>query len=341
MTSAPTPADASPRTFRRPLRALVGAAAAGSALCAAVGVTAHFLGPVSTVVTLLASFTPLFVLLAIISAVTLVAARLWRSAAAALAVVLVGVGSQLPQYIGERMPSSPGASQIRIMQANLRLGEADPRAVVSRVRDSGVDVLTVAELTVPAADSLRAAGLAQVLPYSFLYARRGGGGEGIYSRFPLSDTAELPGLQHSNLRATIQPRGARRFAVYALHPLPPYPEPAWRWAHELDRIREVFAAEELPFIVGADFNSTYDHERYRRLVQAGARDGAALVDASDYLGSGIVATYPADRWFPAVLALDRILTRGGTPLSFHRIELPGSDHYGVLGDVRLSPPGHG
>ena len=63
---------------------------------------------------------------------------------------------------------------------------------------------------------------------------------------------------------------------------------------------------------------------------------AALIDAAVYLGSGIVPTFPADTWYPAVLAIDRILMRGATPVSFQRVDLPGSDHYGVIGDVQLA-----
>ncbi|MFB1297363.1 endonuclease/exonuclease/phosphatase family protein [Mycobacterium sp. pW049] len=291
----------------------------------------------STAVTLLASFTPLFVALAAVSAVILAAARFWFAALATATVVAVGVGSQLPLYVGRHPTGSAGHPTIRVLQANLRLGEADSRPLVDLVRDTRVDVLTVAELTGSAVRKLAAAGIEQWLPYSYLQPRHGGGGEGIYSRHPLTDTAELPGLQHSNLRATIRPPGSGVVAVYALHPLPPYPEPAWRWAAELERIGKILADEAHPLIVGADFNSTYDHERYRRLVRASSRDGAALVDAAEYLGSGIVATFPADRWFPAVLAIDKILARGATPLSFGRVDLPGSDHHGVLGEIQVEP----
>ncbi|MDA2891010.1 endonuclease/exonuclease/phosphatase family protein [Mycolicibacterium sp. BiH015] len=291
----------------------------------------------STAVTLFASFTPLCVVLAMVSTMVLAATRFWFAALAALMIVVVGVGAQLPLYVGRHPEASAEAPRIRLLQANLRLGEADPRAVIDLVGDRRVDVLTVAELTGAAAEKLAAAGIAQWLPYSYLNPRYGGGGEGIYSRYPLTDTAELPGLQHSNLRATIRPPDSGPVAVYALHPLPPYPEPSWRWAAELEKIGAILADEEQPLIVGADFNSTYDHERYRRLLNTISRDGVALVDAAEYLGSGIVATFPADRWFPAVLAIDRILTRGATPLSFDRVDLPGSDHHGVIADVQLEP----
>ncbi|ABM13481.1 endonuclease/exonuclease/phosphatase family protein [Mycobacterium sp. TJFP1] len=321
-------------------RTLAGAVGLVALLVSGAGVGAHFFGPVSTVVTLLASFSPLCIVLAAVAVLVLVSARLWYAALAALLVVGAGVVAQSPLYVGEAAPDHNAASaRLRLLQTNIKLGEADVPALAGRVRSEGVDVLTVAELTPPAADRLAAAGIGQTLPYSYLMPKGGGGGGGIYSRYPLTDEARLPDLQHNNLRATINVAGAKPVAVYALHPEPPYPLPSWRWALELDRISATLAAEPLPLIVGADFNSTFDHERYRSLLHAGAREGASLVDAAEFLGSGIVATYPADSWVPAVLAIDRILTRGVTPSTFRRVEIPGSDHHGVIGDVLLPAPG--
>ena len=66
-----------PLRSRRSARAAVGVAGLLLLACATVGVGAHFLGPVSTVVTLAASFTPLCVALAAVATLMLVAAR-WR-----------------------------------------------------------------------------------------------------------------------------------------------------------------------------------------------------------------------------------------------------------------------
>lgn len=303
---------------------------------AGVGVGAHFVGPVSTVVTLLASFTPLFIVLGVLATLVLVATRSWYPALAGLLVVVVGSATQLPLYIADAGPAGGAAAPtLRLLQANIMLGEADVGALARLVRSERVDVLTVAELTAPAVAGLAAAGIGRSLPYTYLAPREGGGGEGIYSRHPLSGKAKLSGLQHNNLRATVEVPGSDPVAVYALHPVPPYPLPAWRWATELDRIGAALAAESMPLVVGADFNSTYDHRRYRDLLRLGGEGEATLVDAAEHVGSGIVATYPAGRWYPAVLAIDRILTRGATPTSLRRVDIPGSDHHGLIGDVRL------
>lgn len=143
-------------------------------------------------------------------------------------------------------------------------------------------------------------------------------------------------MEHANLRAVADVPGVGRRALYVLHPIPPYPEPAWKWDLELRRLAGALRAEQLPLIIGADFNSTYDHRRFRDLLSGSSSPGSPqLTDAAEHLGTGIVATYPADRTIPSMLALDRVLTRAGpVPTSFVAVDLPGSDHRGVVATVR-------
>lgn len=302
-------------------------------LVGAVGIAAHYFGFVSTTWTLIASFTPLFIPVTVVALVLLLLGGQRVLAVAAVAALAVGVWTQLPLYRAAQATPASDAPQVRLMQANIFLGRADAEALVRTVRERDIDLLTVAELTDEAERALAGAGLKELLPYSFSRPRSGGGGTGIYSRYPLSNGEALPGFVLENLRATVALPGAAPTVVYALHPLPPYPEPAYRWMAELREVRRLLATEDKPLIVGADFNATYDHRQYRRIL-----DGASappLRDAAEYVGAGFVATYPANRRYPAVLAIDRILTRGGTPMSFSRFEIPGSDHYGVIGDVRF------
>lgn len=124
--------------------------------------------------------------------------------------------------------------------------------------------------------------------------------------------------------------------MYALHPIPPFPEPSWKWAAELEHLQALLGDESEDILIGADFNSTFDHKRFRDLLAgSGSAGSPELLDAAEQVGAGIVATYPAGRRIPPVLAIDRILARGASPVSFARVDLPGSDHYGVVGEVRL------
>lgn len=310
------------------------------AVCLVVGIagiTAHFIDPVSTTATIIASFTPLAVVSAVVAGVLFAASRRWIAAALTLVVTGVGVWSQVPLYRAEAATGDSVADDLRVMQANIMLGQADPDALVDTVRTEHVDVLTVIELTRGALSRLDAAGLRDVLPYAVTFPRGGGGGAGIYSRYPLANAESLPGLELHNVRAELSMPGHEPIAMYALHPVPPYPEPAWRWATDLERLRTFLAADPRTLVIGADFNSTFDHKRFRDLLAgSGAAGTPGLLDAAEYVGAGIVATYPANRRIPAVLAIDRILTRGATPVSFRRTDIPGSDHYGVIGDIRFT-----
>ncbi|MGV0834554.1 endonuclease/exonuclease/phosphatase family protein [Mycolicibacterium thermoresistibile] len=322
------------------VRRIAGAAGVLLLIGCAAGISTHFTGAVRA--TLIASFTPVFVLGTLIALVVLALSR-WRIAAVVAAAVLsVGLWGQWPLYRAEAAQLSTeatGAQQLRLLQANIFLGQADPEALVDRVRSEHVDVLTVSELTAEAETALAEAGLTAELPHTFLRSRPGGGGAGIYSRLPLSDGQLLAGFELHNLRAGVGLPGGAEIAVYALHLLPPYPEPPWRWATELDRLAEVLAAEDRPLVIGADVNATYDHKRFRDLLVGSEQPGSPqLTDAAVVTGSGIVPTYPAGRRTPPLLAIDRILARDATPVSFRRIDLPGSDHYGVVGDIAVDTP---
>ncbi|MFW0796626.1 endonuclease/exonuclease/phosphatase family protein [Gordonia sp. CPCC 205515] len=299
----------------------------------AVGVAAHYSNLISNTAARIASFTPLLILLPVVGVVLFLIVRAWWAAVVAMVVLIVGLSTQAPLYRG--VDEVVKTSDITVMQANIFLGHADAASLVEQVRDRKVDILTVIELTPEAVGRLESAGLTRELPFAFTRPRDGGGGAGIFSRLPLADGALLPDFKLSNLRAVVDLPTAGRQAIYALHPVPPYPMPAWHWDTELGRLRSILSAERLPLIVGADFNSTYDHRQFRQLL-AGSTvpDSPQLTDAAEHLGSGIVATYPANRPYPSLLALDRILTRGGpVPTSFERVDLPGSDHHGVVATI--------
>jgi endonuclease/exonuclease/phosphatase (EEP) superfamily protein YafD len=303
--------------------------------CAA-GIATHFTDAPRLI--RIASFTPVFLIGALVAAVVLILSR-WHVAALLGAVVLaVGLWGQWPLYraVGVFADASAAGPQLRVMQANIFLGRADPAALVARVRAERIDVLTVSELTDEAVPALAAAGIGDELPHAFLRSRPGGGGVGIYARYPLSDGELLPGFELHNVRANVAAPGAAPLRVYALHLLPPFPEPPWRWAAEVDRLAEVLALEDRPLVIGADVNATYDHKRFRDLLAGSRHPGSpGLSDAAVVTGAGIVPTYPVGRRTPPLLAIDRILTRGATPLSFRRVGIAGSDHHGVISDISL------
>ncbi len=285
-----------------------------------------------------ASLGPYLLLGTVAGAIAAALARRPVLLASALVVVAAGAWTLGPLYLPGVPGDGPDAASgptIRVMQANLMVGQADSDALVRTVRERQIDVLTVQELTDGAVAALQVAGLDDLLPHRFLAPTpTGGAGAGIYSRFPVSAGRKLDGFGPTNLTATLDTGPGRPLILYAVHPAPPYLTPAPAWAAELERLDAELESVSgtAPVVVSGDFNATYSHTRFRGLLDDG------YVHAADRVGGGLVPTYPADRRYPALVGIDHILTRGATATALERIELPGSDHHGLVAGIRLPPP---
>lgn len=278
----------------------------------------------------LASFVPLLLTVTLVAALICLVFRRWILLA--ISAVLIGLGATVisPLYLANGQEAD--GPSVRVMQANLLFGAADPVSLTESVRAEAVDVLTVQELTETLAGRLRDQGLEDLLPYHYLMPdENGGGGAGIYSRFPLTDMRELDGYYGpTNLTAQVQ--FSMPFEILAVHPGPAYVTPPDVWTSELRDLRDAMAsaaAGDRPVVVSGDFNTTYTHKQFRELLDAG------YSDAADQLGMGIVPTYPTDKSFPAIIGIDHVLTHGAQSTSLERIVIQGSDHHGLVVDVAV------
>ena len=225
-------------------------------------------------------------------------------------------------------PLLQGFGAVPPLISDIDLGEADLPDLAQQICDRRIDVLTVEELTDDAVAGLERAGITGLLPHQYLMPKpSGGGGTGIYSRFPLSDQQPLGFFAMANLSAKLEVGQGHTVTITAVHPMAPYPSPAWMWAWEMDRLRTAVhqrSEDGDPVIVSGDFNSTYSHSRYRAMLTDGFQD------AADQVGAGDIRTYPADRAFPAVLGIDHVVTKQVLVHKLERITLPGSDHFGLF-----------
>lgn len=299
-----------------------------SAVFAAVaGIVLHVVDWPQKSMVLLASGAMWLMLGAVVGLVLMLLARGWRSSGAAALVLAGAAWLVVPSYIPEARAA--GGPELVVLQSNILFGLADPVAVVTTVRDNDVDVLTVEELTDDSIVRLREAGLEQRLPYFYTEpAQSGGGGTGIYSRYPLRDTKKYDGFTMSNISATMQHPQRGPMTVFAFHPIPPNLDFA-AWSSEMGKIDEILAATSAPAVVGADFNATHDHSAYRALL-----DGA-FASAADQTGDGVLLTFPADRRWGPVIGIDHILVAGGVAERIRTLTIPGSDHRAVLATIRM------
>ena len=325
------PSDtASPR--RAPLRRIAAVVGVVGVVVGLIGLLATRLDVDHNVVIILASFAPLLMIAPLIGGLVAGIGRQWIvCAASAIVLALFGwfVG---PLYVGGPTSAVDGPS-IRIMQANLMVGSANPESLVATVRDRNVDVVTIDELTSHEADALKAAGLETLLPFQFLvpYAGGGGGG-GIYSRFPLSNTRSLDGFSPETLAAELNIGLPQPVTLFAVHTAAPYISPATVWAAEQRKLGSYMSevAGHDNVIVSGDFNATYSHKQFRDLLTNG------YSSAADQVGAGLIPTYPTDKSYPAIVGIDHIITKGSVATSLERIDIEGSDHHGLIADITLA-----
>ncbi len=266
--------------------------------------------------------------------VLLAAVRRWYATGVAVLLLALAVLSQLPLYVGADAPA--GGTRLTVLQANLKVGAADAGALVRTVRREHVDVLFTEELTTSERTRLIAAGLGRTLRYRYdAVLAGGGGGLGIWSRYPLSGGRNLPNYRLGVLTATVMLPGGRTTTVVAVHLLPPYPYPSHIWAGEIRRLRTLLDRTAGSALVGGDFNSTTDNARFRDLL------GHGYADAVEHVGAGYLPTYPTDRFTGPLIAIDHVLTRDADALDARTVSLPRSDHRGLLVHLRLRPTVNG
>ena len=181
-------------------------------------------------------------------------------------------------------------------------------------------------------DALGRAGLDTLLPYHASEPRDGGGGTGLWSRYPLSDEQEPDRFTFAFVAARIQvPDVSGPVQVAALHASGPVPDSSF-WQRDMEGFRGYLQAlsASMPTIVGGDFNATPDTVQFRRIL------GTGFHDAADQAGGGYTRTYPADRWFGPLIAIDHVLSRNGpVATEVSTLTIQGSDHRALLATVSV------
>ncbi|WP_240506642.1 endonuclease/exonuclease/phosphatase family protein [Thermoactinospora rubra] len=249
-------------------------------------------------------------------------ARRRAAAGVALAGTLALALAVAPRALGDgdRPASGP---RLRVLAANLMVGQADAERLMGLVRELDVDVLALQEVTPRARDRL--AGLREFLPHVVDRSHPGVRGSAIYARFPL---AEQPMIEYGfrQARAVLR-HPAGEVEIVSVHPCAPRLAtriPCWRQGLEaLPR-----AGGRLRVLAG-DFNATLDHRPMRDLLDSGYRD------AADVTGRGLTATWPQGGRLPGV-AIDHVLADSRIGVAAFDVRpLRGTDHRPVFAELIL------
>lgn len=231
-----------------------------------------------------------------------------------------------------KMPRpQPGASgpMLRVLTHNMYFGRADAEILVTRVRQLGVDVLFLQELTEDAVTRLKQAGLDDLMPYTEFDLRGGSRGSGIYARFPLSEGPTLPVIHMAQPTARLELPNGQQVELIGVHPVTPRPlrAGATQWREEIGVLP---APGDLPRIVAGDFNATLDHAVFRDVLRLG------YADAGQQAGKSLTPTWGPPERNNALFTLDHVLAdRNCAVLGYSVHPIPGTDHRAVYAEIQL------
>ncbi|WP_232375311.1 endonuclease/exonuclease/phosphatase family protein [Mycolicibacterium baixiangningiae] len=294
--------------------------------------------PLPNIVALLVSvgapFTSLVALLGL--ALSMVGRRIILSIAA-MAVLAATVAVQVPWYYFGSPPPVGQHTDLRVLSSNLRKGRADAASFVDLAKERA-DVITVSELTPEEARRFSRAGLESTFPYAVLSPAPGGGGIGLWSRFPLATVSPPKRRDTTIAAAKIQIPGVRYdlvvASVHVTSPLSVGIDIFDRWRRGITDLKAsmdgfVETAGAGAVVVAGDFNSTPDMRQFRDLLTNGYRD------AVEQTGAGPGPTFPSYPWFRPLITIDHVLTRNAAASSLRTLDIKGSDHRAILATIEV------
>lgn len=300
---------------------------------AAVGFVARYLPISNEVVLIVAALSPYLSAAGLAAMIMFALVRRWALTIVAAVLCAVMLIVLLPRYLGPEK-STVSSVSVRVLTANLSLGQADPRAVVALARDTA-DVLVVQEMTPGLAVAMAAAGLDGVMPYRAIDPRTKANGIGMWSRYPIADSRPLLGSAMPMLSARIGVPGvAIAPTVLAVHIAAPWVQPLHYFRDDIARFPTTLqeAARNAgagAVIVAGDLNSTYDMRPFRRLLDDGYRD------AAEQAGAGLIRSFPSRSWYPPLFGIDHVLVRNCTATAAQTVPVPGSDHRGLFTVIEI------
>lgn len=147
--------------------------------------------------------------------------RQWVLGALAAGLTVATVVVQVPLYVAA---AADGASvAVHVMTINMLYGRAAAKAITAIANDRA-DVLMVQELTPEAVRRLQAAGIARSFPHSVVEPGPKAVGVGLYSRYPITTSARIGGLQRFMVSTRLRIDGVTTDTIVAsVHLASPWP----------------------------------------------------------------------------------------------------------------------
>ena len=226
-------------------------------------------------------------------------------------------------------------STLRIFSGNLLNGGADPQTVADIVSEHRIDIAALQELSHDQAEAV-----SEQLPHGRLEPASDFTGMGIALRHP-AELDRVPLVYRDARIARLspgvwpeleQPVEIVTVHIAAPHTWPPWSQPARRGLQLAGLLAHLEKSPDGARAVVGDFNATPIWTVYRRI--AAVLEDLALTHARR-TGTRPRPTWPSRAGLARFLRIDHCFAQGLEVESLQVIEIPGSDHAGLLLD--LSP----
>jgi endonuclease/exonuclease/phosphatase (EEP) superfamily protein YafD len=263
--------------------------------------------------------------------------RPWAVAVTGSLLAVQGFWLVAPGHAVPAPDSGQAMLDLKTMSINAKLGEADAAEIVRLVRDNRIALLAVQESTPALEARLGAAGLPELLPHRISVPAPGASGNALYSAHPMAATGNNVGTRFPTATARLRIEAAGRTAlidVTNVHTLAPVYRGLPQWRRDLTALERAAAGPGNVLLLG-DFNASYDHSEFRRLLVS-RPDGRGLVDVGTAQGARLVPTWPMQDVVLPGITIDHLVTspsvRNGA-YSVHRVA--GSDHAAIMATLSV------
>ncbi len=250
-----------------------------------------------------------------------------RLGIAGLALAVAVAATLAPELPVGAAAAPPGAPRLRLLVANVKTDNRDPRPLLRLAAEADPDVVALVEIDERWAGAVDAA--LGSYPHRLAVPRPDNFGVGVWSKRPLDGARVVDfGAGVPSIVAAVG-AGERALTLVATHPLPPVSE---AYARDRDLHLRALAAVAPGLgpatLVAGDLNATPWSPVLGELLDAGLADGRR--------GFGLQPTWPAALPWPLRIPIDHTLHGPGVVVVARRVGPDvGSDHLPLILDVAL------
>lgn len=277
-------------------------------------------------ITALQALTPWVLVWALPIALVATATRRHPLALTALIPLVTLLALSYPMVFNTGAPKAAADSpHLTIAYANVLYSNTSPDQAARTLLGADADVMVMVEIATPVHEAVVRATPSGDYPYRSERIDRGASSIAVWSRYPIIAGGVEEVARRPTVDVVVEVKG-RSARILGVHPYPPTHN-AVGWSEQLEAIGRLAADSTLPTIVVGDFNASRWHRSFRDLLATGLRD------SHEALGHGWGASWPMDRGVlpPPFVRLDHALFRDGiTPLAIEGLDVPGSDHRGLV-----------